>query len=174
MHTRIVSGLMAAFAWFAASGGASAAILHFGCQAQVGDKQVIFNRYSMVIVDTKQKMGDIRKLPREKIELPPGSPPSVAYEPASDYDAIAKDATDKVLEFTRSDDPKRKVILTEKSSRLISHKHLLICGRDDDTDVYRKTFSYQREDEPARDITMQCLWYQLSTRGGRKGCGSDD
>jgi hypothetical protein len=35
--------------------------------------------------------------------------------------------------------------------------------------VYR----FQREDEPARDITMQCFEYQLSTRGGRKGCGED-
>ena len=72
--------------------------------------------------------------------------------------------------FTRPDDPKRKVMLTEKSSRKISHKHELICGRDEDTDLYRKVYSYQRENEPARDITMQCMEYQLSTRGGRKGC----
>lgn len=125
---------------------------------------MIFNRYSMVVVDTNQKLGDIRKLKMDKIDLPPGSPPSVAY------DAPNGDGLEKTMEFTRGDDDKRKLILTEKSSRLISHKHKIICGRDEDTDVTRKVFSYQREDEPARDITMQCMEYQLSTRGGRKSC----
>jgi hypothetical protein len=75
--------------------------------------------------------------------------------------------------FMRKDDPKAKVTLSEKSSRRISHKSKLICGRDEDTDVYRKVYYYEREDEPARDITMQCMEYQLSTRGGRKGCDGD-
>ena len=56
----------------------------------------------------------------------------------------------------------------EKSSKCISHKRRPFCGRDEDTDVYRKTFSLQRENEAPRDITMQCMEYQLSTRGGRK------
>jgi hypothetical protein len=116
-------------ALIAAINAASAAILEFGCQGQLGDQQVIFNRYSMVVVDTKQKMGDIRKLRMDKMELPPGSPASVAYDAADQNDL------DKTMEFTRNDDPKRKLILTEKSSRLISHKHRLICGRDEDTDI---------------------------------------
>ena len=77
------------------------------------------------------------------------------------------------MDFTRADDPKRKIVLTEKSSRKISHSHKLICGRDQDEDIFRKVYHFQREDEPARDIVMQCFEYQLSTRGGRKGCGED-
>jgi hypothetical protein len=46
----------------------------------------------------------------------------------------------------------------------------VICGRDEDTDLYRKVYRYERDGEPARDVTMQCMEYQLSTRGGRKGC----
>jgi hypothetical protein len=80
---------------------------------------------------------------------------------------------EKTIVFKRPDDEKRKVTFTEKSSRKISHTHKLICGRDEDTDLYRKVYSYQRENEPVRTITMQCMEYQLSTLGGRKGCGDD-
>jgi hypothetical protein len=61
---------------------------------------------------------------------------------------------------------KPKLTLTEKSSRKISGKHHVICHRDEDTDIYRN----QREDEAARDITMQCIEYQLSTSGGHRDC----
>ena len=63
--------------------------------------------------------------------------------------------------------------LTEKSSRRISHTHKLICGRDEDTGIFRKVYSYARENDPPHDITMQCMEYQLSTRDGRKGCDGD-
>ena len=157
-----MAGLWAAFACFLAASPASAAVWQWGCQGQLGNQQVIFNRYSMVVVDTKVKMGDIRKLRMEKMELPPGSPPSGSYEPMD-----VNGGFEKTMIFTRKDNSDRKMTLTEKTSRRISHKHKLICGRDEDTDIYRKVYRYQREDEPARDITMQCLEYQLSTRGGR-------
>jgi hypothetical protein len=155
-------------ALLAATNAASAAVWAWGCQAQVGAQQIIFNRFSLIVVDTKQKMGDIRNLRVTEFDLPPGSPPSVKYE-AED----ANGGFEKTMIFTFKDDPKRKVTLTEKSSRRISHSSKLICGRDEDTDVYRKVYSFQREAEPARDVTMQCMEYQLSTRGGRKGCDDD-
>ncbi len=168
MRIRIVAGLVAAFGFIGASTGASAAIWAWGCQGQLGDQQVIFNRESMVVVDTKQKMGDIRKLRMTKIELPKELPPHVDYNPGDINGGLIE-----AMDFTRADDPKRKIVLTEKSSRKISHSHKLICGRDQDEDIFRKVYRFQREDEPARDITMQCFEYQLSTRGGRKGCGED-
>ena len=72
MRIRIVAGLVAAFGFIGASTGASAAIWAWGCQAQVGAQQIIFNRYSMVVVDTKQKMGDVRRLRPTEIDPPPG------------------------------------------------------------------------------------------------------
>lgn len=163
MPTRIFIALCA---FLAAADGASAAVWQWGCQAQAGDQQVIFNRYSIVIVGTKAKMGDVRKLRMDKIELPPGAPPAVSYEPTD----VNSGFDEKTMVFTRSDDSKHKVTLTEKSSQRTSHKHRLICGRDEDTDTYRKVYSLQREDEPVREITMQCMEYRLSTRAGRKGC----
>jgi len=61
-------------------------------------------------------------------------------------------------------------VLTETKSRRIYHKHELICGYDENTDIYRKTYRFQRDDEPAHHISMQCMEYQLSTLGGRNGC----
>ncbi len=162
MLTRIVIGVSILLT---SASGASAAVWQWGCQGQLGDQQVIFNRESMVIVDTKVKMGDVRTLRMTKMELPPGSPPHADYEPV-DFNGGFEDS----MTFTRVGDDKRKVILTEKSSKRLSHRHKLICGRDEDTDVFRKVYSLKRDDEPARDITMQCLEYQLSTRGGRPGC----
>jgi hypothetical protein len=165
MQMRIIVALCA---MLAATNGASAAIWEWGCQAQVGGQQVIFNRTSMVIVDTKVKMGDIRKLRMSELDLPAGSPPSVKYEPDD-----ASSGLEKTMSFMRKDDAKRKLTLTEKSSQRMSRRHKLICGRDEDEDIFRKVYRYQRDDEPARDITMQCLEYQLSTLGERKGCGDD-
>jgi hypothetical protein len=153
------------FLLLAANSGASAAVWEWGCQAQVGEQQIIFNRYSLIVVDTKVKMGPVRKLRMDEFDLPPGSPPNVKYLPEESNGGF-----EKTITFTRKDDPKRKITLTEKSSRRLSHKHRLICGRDEDTDIFRKVYRLEREDQPARDITMQCLEYQLSTRGGRPGC----
>lgn len=167
MPIRIIACIASVVALVAIPDGAFAAILGWGCQGQLGARQVIFNRESMVVVDTKQKMGDIRKLRMSKIELPPGSPPSVAYNPTGD------DGLVKTMEFTRSDDPNRKVVISELSSRKTASTHRLICGRDEDIVIYRKIYRYQRENEPARSIAMECMDYQLSTLAGRKGCGDD-
>jgi len=167
MSIRLIARIAAVAGLVAVPDGAFAAILGWGCQGQLGTQQVIFNRESMVVVATKQKMGNIRKLRMSKIALPPGSPPSVAYNPSNDDGLI------KIMEFTRSDDPRRRVIFTELSSHKTSSTHRLICGRDEDIVVYRKVYRYQRENGPARNITMECMDYQLSTLAGRKGCGDD-
>jgi hypothetical protein len=53
---------------------------------------------------------------------------------------------------------------------LEGNKHRVICNRDEDADIYRKVYRYQREDETARDITMQRIDDQLSITGGGRGC----
>ncbi len=162
MTIRIIA--LAAFGVIAASSGASAAVWAWGCQGQLGGQQVIFNRYALAVVDSKKPLGKLDKLTNDKIDdLITGD--SVRYEPQNTNDGF-----ERTIEFLHSADPKRKLTLIEKSSRKISSRSKLICGRDESTDITRKVYSYQRENEPAREITMQCIEYQLSTRGGRKGC----
>jgi len=142
--------------------GASAAVWEWRCHGETGGQWVLFNRDAMAVVDAKQAKGG--KLSDEKVSALIKDA-DINYAPQNTNDGLVG-----TIEFIHPSDAKRKIVLTEKSSRRISHKHKLICGRDEDTDIYRKVYRYQREDEPARDITMQCLEYQLSTRGGRKGC----
>jgi hypothetical protein len=127
-----------------------------------------FNRFSMIVVDTKVKMGNVRNLRMAEFDLPAEAPPNVKYVPED-----VNGGFEKTMICTHKNDPKRKVTLTEKSSRRISHTSKLICGRDEDTDIFRKVYRFERENDPARDIAMQCMEYQLSTLGGRKGCNDD-
>jgi hypothetical protein len=162
---RLFACLSAVIGLIAATNGAGAAIWEWGCQGQLGGQHVIFNRYSAVAVDSTKKMGNIRKLFMDKIKVPPELG-GVSYEP-HDVNVGLIDT----IAFTRSDDPKRTLTFTEKSSKKISSRSRLVCGRDESTEITRKVYRYQLENEPERNITMQCIEYQLSTRGGRPGCG---
>jgi hypothetical protein len=158
---RIIIGLCALFA---ASNAVSAGVWAWGCQGQLGEQQVIFNRYSLYVVEGKKPFANVRKLIGDKIDgLIKGD--STEYSASNGNDGLAKE-----IEFEKVSDAKvkPKLLLTEKSSRKISGKHAVICHRDEDTDIYRKVYRYQHEDEPARDITMQCIEYQLSTSGGHR------
>jgi hypothetical protein len=166
MRIPIIACLSAALGLIAASSGASAGVWAWGCQGQLGDQQLIFNRYSLFVVEGKQPFASVHKLTGEKIDgLIKGD--HTEYSPNNDSDGLVKKI---VAERVGDAKLKSKLILTEKSSRKIFGKHRLICGRDEDTAIYRKVYRYQRENEPARDITMQSIEYQLSTRGGRRGC----
>lgn len=161
---KLAMSLAAAVIAIAGSVPAHAAVWAWGCQGQMGGQQLIFNRYSMFIVDGKKPFTSVHKLTNEKIDdLIKGD--SVSYEANNGNDGFAR-----TIEATRSDNEKSRLTLTELSSKKISGTHRLICGRDEDTDIYRKVYRVQRDDEPAREITMQCIEYQLSTRGGRPGC----
>jgi len=145
------------------SSSASAGVDVWGCQGTVGDQQVTYNRYVLAVVPAKQKLRPLREIMDSVIIVEGGDDPASSYSGGG----TNGDVFDKVLEFSRQDKTNNKVTLTEKSSRTISSKSRLVCGRDESTDVYRKVYRYQHEDEPVRDITMQCIRFQLSTQGGR-------
>ena len=143
--------------------GAQAAVWAWGCQGQFGDEQLIFNRYNMAIFKSgKWKLGDVKRLINDDIKTPPDTTAD-KYDPQNTNEAFEY----STIEFLGKDDPKRKATLTEKSSKRLSHRHKNIGGRDEDVDTYRKVYAFKRGNEPFRDITMQCIEYQLSTCGGR-------
>lgn len=148
---------------------AQAAIYKYGCLGRLGDQQIIFDGDALYIVKTGghagkplkfsvDNFGDVIAAAKASKEL------DATYVPAD------SGGLDETVKFTQKEDETRRVTLTEKSSRRVSHKHRMICWRTEDTDVYRKAYRYVREHEPARDITMQCYEYQLSTKGGHEGC----
>lgn len=147
---------------------AHAGVWAWGCQGQLSgpDQTVIFNRYQMVVLDGKRPAMDLHKL------LGDAAINDLIKDNVVGYKAnnINSGFEDKTIVFDRDKEPKGKITLTEVSSHRLSHKAKLICGRDDVTDTFRKTFRYERDNEKPRSITMQCIEYTLSTRGGRKGC----
>lgn len=145
------------------SSSASAGVDVWGCQGTVGDQQVTYNRYVLAVVPAKQKLRPLREIMDSVTIVEGGDDPASSYSGGG----AGGEAFDKALEFSRQDKTDNKVTLTEKSSKKISSKSRLICGRDETTDIYRKIYRYQREGEPAQDITMQCIEFQMSTRGGR-------
>jgi hypothetical protein len=148
---------------------AQAAILNYGCLGRLGNQQIIFDRDALYVVGTASHAGKPLKFSVDKFgDAVAAAKASKDLE--STYVPADAGGLDDTVKFMREKDEARRVILTEKSSRRVSHKHRVICWRDEDTDVYRKTYRYERENEPPRDITMQCYQYQLSTKGGHEGC----
>jgi hypothetical protein len=57
--------------------------------------------------------------------------------------------------------------LIEVKSRKTSEHKGHVGPREEYTTVFRKTFRYAPDKEPERKLTMQCIEYMLTTRGGR-------
>jgi hypothetical protein len=159
MPTRLFT---AVFALFIVTDAANAAVWHWGCQGQLGQQLVIFDRARIYVLDGKPVPGALQEAIDDKMrKLAESKQPFYIDQNGNegfDYDK---------REFIRYGDETKKIVMTETASRRTSHHARLICGRDEIIDTFRKTFRFERTGEPARDITMQCFEYNLSTRGGR-------
>ncbi len=161
MKHAIVAGIGVALAAIGAASDASAGVWRWGCIGPLGDQQILFTRYNLIVVPTKPPRGKLEEIIASD-DLAKG---------ASDIEQfIATDVNSgftPTLEFTFGDGGKNKITLTEKSSKRLSHHTAMICGRDEERDVFRKVYRYRHTDEAPRDLTLQCMEYTLSTRGGR-------
>jgi hypothetical protein len=156
-----MAGFGAVLAAVCGAGQASAAVWHWGCIGPLGDKQILFTRFNLIVVATKPPLGDLENI----IGL------DDLAKGASDIEQyIATDANSgftPTLEFSLGDHGKNKITLSEKSSKRLSHHSAMVCGRDQTRDVFRKVYRYRHNDDAPRDVTLQCMEYTLSTRGGR-------
>ena len=66
-----------------------------------------------------------------------------------------------------SDDVRKKLTLVEKSSRQTKARHARVGPRDEDKTFFSKVYQVTVADEAPRDVTMECMEYTLSTKGGR-------
>jgi len=151
---------------------AGAAVWRWACQGELGDQRILFDREGLYIVGGKapaRRPGQVTAQSiEEAIDAVKKGGGFTVFSPEDENSGLASP-----IAFLPADDGKQtqKAVFTEQSSKQISHRHKLICGRDEDTDLYSKVYRYERDGEPAREITMKCMEYQLSTHGGRKGCG---
>jgi hypothetical protein len=170
-NTQRLAALLAGLAAVLAAGSAPAAVWHWACQGELGDQRVLFDRDGLYIVNGKAPAGKPAKLTAESIQE------AIALvKKGAGFTEFGPDDSNGGLEspitfsLTGANKQTQKVVFTEGSTKQISHRHRIVACRDEDTDLHRKVYRYERDGEPARDITMMCMEYQLSTKGGRKGC----
>jgi hypothetical protein len=133
----------------------------WGCAGTAADAQIVFNRRQLVVIPPQQRLGKIQDLIFID-ELAKDLKAAQHYNVADENGGL-----EAKMAFTGSEDEKQKITLTEKSSKTLFHHTAMVCGRDEDKTNTRKVYRLERNGEPARDITMQCMEYMLSTRGGR-------
>ena len=169
-NTPLVAALLTGLAAVLTVERASAAVWHWACQGELGDQRILLDQDGLYIASGKAPASKPGKLTAESIQeaivlLKKGGG-------FTEFDRDDGDISEGPMTFLLTDDnkQKQKVAFTQRSSKRISHQHRMVACRDQDTDLYRKVYRYERDGEPARDITMQCMEYQLSTRAGRTGC----
>jgi hypothetical protein len=161
MKHAIVAGIGVALAAIGVASDASAGDWRWGCIGPLGDQQILFSRYHLIVVPAKPPRGKLEDIIASD-DLAQGATDVEQY--------IATDVNSgftPTLEFTRGNDGQNKITLTEKSSKRLAHHAAMVCGRDEERNVFRKLYRYRHNDEAPRDITLQCMEYTLSTRGGR-------
>jgi hypothetical protein len=145
------------FSFYAAAAGD----WQWGCLGRMGDEQILFSRYTLVIAPAKPALGKLEDLFRTA-DLSEKFPDAEAYNAERTNDGLQKTMT-----YTSQSNPKNKLTLTETSSKEIWHRHHLVCGRDEDTSVERKVYRVERANTAPITVTLQCREYLLTTRGGR-------
>ena len=162
MRARFLACACAA-ALMAQASPASAAVWVWGCKGQTDSEQVVFNKFSLLVAPLKPSRGNIRDIIRKDNLIKSPEDLKNSYDSMSDDFGLVQ-----VMKFAKEGEPNKKLTLTEVSSQRMSRKNKLLGGRDESTELYKKVYSYVRESEPPRNITMECAEYQLSTRGGRR------
>lgn len=147
-------------------GTATAGDWQWGCLGPMGDEQILFSRYTLIIAPAKPALGKLEELFRI-FDLSEKFPDAEAYNAEQTNDGLRKTMT-----YTSQSNPKYKLTLAERSSKEISHRHHLVCGRDEDTSLERKIYRVERPNTTPLTVKLQCRQYLLTTRGGRP-CISD-
>jgi hypothetical protein len=163
----LLAGLAAALT----ATSAPAAVWKWACQGELDGQRILFDREGLYIAAGAAVVGKPGRFTMQSIEDAIARSKAGEFTEFGPEDANNGLASPIAFALTGDGGQQRKVVFTERSSKQVLHQHKLICGRDEDTDLFLKVYRYERDGEPARDITMQCMEYQLSTRGGRKGCG---
>lgn len=149
---------------FAAS-QARAGDWQWGCVGSMGDNQIAFNRDRLIVIAGKAPAGKLDDFARGGDFQGGVKPQSIiaAYEADDANSGLASPMT-----FS-SDQGKSKLTLTEISSEETGHTDRLVLGcRDESIDRFRKTYRVEGGNSDANTVKLNCLEYQLSSRGGRE------
>ena len=149
---------------FAAS-QARAGDWQWGCVGSMGSDQIAFNRDHLIFVAGKTPVGTVDEVARGGDFEKGVKPQSIiaAYEADDVNSGLASPMT-----FS-SDQGGSTLTLTEISSEETGHTDRLVLGcRDESIDRFRKTYRVEGGNSDANRVELNCLEYQLSSRGGRE------
>jgi hypothetical protein len=152
----------AAIALFVAD--ANAAVWRWACIGQSGDQHIIINRDSLILMPKAQKITGLEKyLWRDSLD----DDVKDIEDAMSFLPDDSNSGFEKTMTYKKNSDRDEKLTLTEKSSRITSKKSGRAGPRDEETIQFRKVYRFELTDEKPRNVTMQCMEYTLSTKGGR-------
>ena len=157
--------LMAAFAAIALSAAdANAAVWRWACIGQSSDQHIIINRDSLILMPKAQKIAGLEKyLWRDSLDDDVKDiEDAMGFVPDDSNSGF-----EKTMTYKSNSDRDEKLTLTEKSSRITSKKRGRAGPRDEETISFRKVYRFELTDEKPQSVTMQCMEYTLSTKGGR-------
>ena len=163
MNIRIVSCAWAVtLIMMALSPDARAAVWQWGCRGKLGDEQMIFTRYSLVLLDADTKNKEKLEALIRYDDLAEHVGASTRFESDNSNDGFVKK-----IEFKSGDDIRKQLTLVEKASRKLKATHGRAGPRDEDKIFFSKIYEVTAANEKPRDVTMECMEYTLSTKGGR-------
>jgi hypothetical protein len=126
---------------------ATAGMLNYGCKGELNGTSILFDRMNLVMMPKQVADGDIAGL-------------SKGYVLYFEADG-SNDALQPVMKFGDG-----TIVLTQKSSKLISRENGHVGTREKSFETYRRTYHIVKNGDPDKDIdadiTMRCMYYLLT------------
>ncbi len=145
-----IAAAIASFMSVAAT-SAHAGYWNYGCKGALGETALVFDRFTFLIMPKALARGDVAGLVKSEIYSFDADDNNSGFMP--------------VMKFARGAWPDQRIVLTEKSSKVVSTRTGHVGTREKSTVTSRKTYHYQRlgwQDAPEGDVTMDCIEYMLS------------
>jgi hypothetical protein len=131
---------------------AQAGYWNYGCKGTLGDAAVLFDRNTFLIMPKALARGDLAGLAKSEIFSFDADDSESGFMP--------------VMKFTNTIYPNQKIVLTEKSKKIIAQQNGHVGTREKSTVTWRKTYHYERigyrDATETADIAMECIEYMLT------------
>lgn len=163
--SKTITACACAFVVMLGANAASAGVWQWGCKGKLGDDQVAFSRDRLIIVAGKALGGTVDDVARHDdfAEAVPADKIVASYRADDINSGLSSPMT------FAPESGGAALTLSEEASEETGHTDGLVAGcRDETIDRYRKTYRLEREGAAPTTVILECLEYQLSSRGGRE------
>ena len=135
---------------------AAASDWSWGCIGQLGKNRVVFNRLNLVVWGADVKPIKLEELRNSIFILQPNG--GDRYDTDDNNTGFAP----KIGFTLKTEKAALKVILTELKSKTLSDRTTRAETREIYNKKFKKTYRYERTDEPPQTIEMDCIEFEVS------------